>query len=274
MSVIFASSTCDLNLKTLKKVDVEVINLPLISNGKKCLYNADKFDFDQYYANGNVEVDQDKYKKLLESKFDEALKTGQDVLFMTSNAKYDASYKFVNAIIKQVSPNYPQQKIEMVNCGNYSLGYGLIVYEAGILNMRGANISEVINFINTIKQGIKTYIIPSSNETIKNKLTLVGSTIGVRPVLEVVDGELKVVDNVRGKKKIISFLSDKAKANSYDLPFAIMFGKNTDEALMLEQDIMLDENDRVLFKSALNPLMLQSFGDKTIAISYYKKSKK
>ncbi len=274
MSVIFASSTCDLNLKTLKKVAVDVINLPLIVNGKKCLYNADKFNFDEYYANGDVAVDEVKYKKLLESKFDEALKTGQDIIFITANAKYDVSYKLVNAIIKAVAPNYPDQKIEMVNCGNYSLGYGLIVYEAGILNMRGENITEVVKFINKIKHGIKTYIIPSTNENIKQKLTLVGGTIGVRPVLEVVSNELKVVDNVRGKKRIVNYLSKIAKGNSHDLPLAIMYGKNTDEALMLEQDVLADGADRQIFKSTLNPLMLNKFGDKTIAISFYKKSKK
>ena len=46
MSVVFASSTCDLNLKLLKKVGVEVVNLPYKQNTKKGLYNQDKFGFE------------------------------------------------------------------------------------------------------------------------------------------------------------------------------------------------------------------------------------
>ncbi len=273
MSVIFASSTCDLNLKTLKKVSVDVISLPVILNDKKCLYNADKFGFDEYYATPNFQVDEVKYKKLLEQKFNEALNTGQDVLFLTPNAKYDVSYKYVKDIIKQVAPSYPNQKIEMVNCGNYSLGYGLIVYEAGILNMRGESITEVTKFVNKIKHGIKTYIIPSTNDYIAKKLTIVGGTIGVRPVLEVSNNELKVIDNVRGKKRVVNYLTNLAKRNSHDLPLAIMCGKNTDEVVSIETEVLSDGEDRQIFKSMLNPLMLEKFGDKTIAISFYKKSK-
>lgn len=274
MSVIFASSTCDLNLKTLKKVGVDVINMPLIVNGQKCTYTPDKFNFDEYCSSNNVQVDEEKYKKLLNTKFEEALNTGQDVLFLTPNAKYDSSYKYVKDIIKHISSNYPEQKIEMVNCHNYSLGYGLIVYEAGILNMRGENITEVVKFVNKIKHGIKTYIVPSDNAYIQTKLTLVGGSIGVKPVIEIVNGELKLVGKVRGKKKMVEYMAQLANANSYDLPLAIMCGKNSDEALMIEELAKQDSKDRTIFKATSNPLFLHKLGTKTIAISFYKKSKK
>lgn len=273
MSVIFASSTCDLDLKTLKKVDVDVINLPTILNGKKCLYNADKFNFDEYYANNTFSVDFDSYKQLIHKKYLEALSSGQDILFLTPNAKYDASYAIVNQEIKQYIGKYPDQKIEMVDCQNCGLGYGLIVYEAGIANMHGSSITEVMSFVNTIKRNIKTYIIPSTNENIKEQLTIVGSSIGVRPVLELVGGELKVVDNVKGKKKAVDYLYEKAKSNSNEVPLGIMCGKNTDEATTIADLINKVEDDRVILKSNLNPMLLKKFGDKTLAVSYYKKSK-
>lgn len=274
MSVIFASSTCDLDNKTLKKVGIDIINIPLIVNDKKCLYSADKFSFDEYYAINECVVDEDKYKKILNTKFLEALNSGQDVLFLTPNAKYDNSYKYVKDIIKQLAPNYPEQKVEMVNCGNYSLGYGLIVYEAGILNIRGENITEVIKFVNKIKHGIKTYIIPSDLTYVQKKLTLVGSTIGVKPVIEVSNAELKLVDKVRGKKKMIDYFAGLINNNSHELPVSIMCGKNADEALALEEIVLADSKDRQIFKATLNPLFLNKFGNKTLSISFYKKSKK
>ncbi|MBQ2864516.1 MAG: DegV family EDD domain-containing protein [Clostridia bacterium] len=271
MSVIFASSTCDLNLKILKKVGVEVLNLPVNFNGKKCLYNASKFNFDEYYANSNIALDEPNYTKLIKTKFTEALLTGQDLIYLTANAKYDLTYKFVNPILKELATKFPEQKIEIVNCNNYSLGYGLIVYEAGIVNSRGESITEVTKFVNKIKRQIKTYIIPSTNANIKQKLTLVGGMIGVRPVLEVVGGELKVLNNVRGKKNIINVLLEKAKQNSNEVPLAIMCGKNTDEANALEEYVLEADSERVILKGGINPLMLSQFGDRTIAISYYKK---
>ena len=271
MSVIFASSTCDLNLKLIKKVGVEVLNLPLLLSGKKCLYNADKFNYDEYYANPNLELDEKAYTKLIKTKFTEALSTGQDLIYLTANAKYDLTYKFANPILKELATKFPEQKIEIVNCSNCSLGYGLIVYETGILNSRGENITEVTKFVNKIKRQIKTYIIPSTNAHIKHKLTLVGGMIGVRPILEVVGGELKVLDNVRGKKNILNCLLEFAKQNATDVPLAIMSGKNTDEADELENQVLLADPDRIILKGKLNPVALNSFGERTIAISYLKK---
>lgn len=274
MSVIFASSTCDLNLKILKKVGVEVLNLPIMQNGKKCLYNADKFDFDGYYANPVVTIEDASYKKLIKTKFTEALQTGQDLIFLTPNAKYDLSYKLVNPVLKELQNKFPEQKVEIVNCNNLSLGYGLVVYETGILNSRGENITEVVKFVNKTKKQIKTYIVPSTNANIQDKLTLVGGTIGVRPLIEVVNGELKVIDKVRGKKNILKRLTDLANANSNEVPIAIMCGKNTEEANELENQITLLDTDRIILKNNINPFMLNKFGDRTIAISFYKKPKK
>lgn len=274
MSVIFASSTCDLNLKTLKKVGIEVISLPYKTTTKKGLYSVDKFNFDEYYANPNFEVDLVKLKKLANEKLTEALLTGQDVLFMTQNAKYDVSYEVINPLIKELSKQFPNQKLEIVNCNNYSLGYGLIVYETGILNSKGESLTTIMNFINKFKKDVKTFIIPSTNANIKNKLTLVGGMIGVRPILQVVNGELKVLDNIRGTKKIISFLSDKIKNSTFDdVPVGIMCGKNTSDANEIENQIEIFNADFKIIKSNLNPVLLNFFGDKTIAISYYKKSR-
>ncbi len=271
MSVIFASSTCDLNLKLLKKVGVEVLNLPLIKNGKKCLYNADKFNFSEYYANPSFQLDENAYTKLIKTKFTEALNTGQDLIYLTANAKYDLTYKLANPILKELKLKFPEQKIEIVNCNNYSLGYGLIVYETGILNSRGENITEVTKFVNKIKRQIKTYIIPSTNANIKQKLTLVGGMIGVRPILEVVGGEVKLLDNVKGKKNILNCLFNFAKQNSNDVPIAIMCGKNTDEADELENLVLAADSDRIILRGTINPFALSSLGDRTIAISYLKK---
>lgn len=274
MSVIFASSTCDLNLKLLKKVGVEVLNLPIMQNGKKSLYNADKFNFDEYYANQQIMLDELKCKKLIETKFTEALNTGQDLIFLTSNAKYDTTYKLANPILKELKNKYTEQKIEIVNCNNYSLGYGLIVYETGIYNSRGENITEVVKFVNKIKKQIKTYIVPSTNANLKDKLTLVGGSIGVRPLIELVNGELKIIDNVRGKKNIIKKLFDLAINNSNEVPLAIMCGKNTEELNELENLIYEADPEKIILKGNINPFALNLFGDKTISISYYKKSKK
>ena len=273
MSVIFASSTCDLSVKILKTVGVEVINIPIMQNGKKVLYSADKFNFDDYYANPEFVVNETEYKKLIKKSLIAALKTEQDVLYLTSNAKYDISYKLVNPIIKELAKIYTNQKIEIVNCNNYSLGYGLIVYQAGILNSRGESLTEVVKFVNSVKKEIKTYLVPSTTHNIKEKLNLVGGLIGVRPVLQVVNGELKFLDNVRGKKNVIDALLSKIKLSaSKNIPFAVMCGKNTDEANIIQDEVLKLDADKIVFKTTLNPMLLKHFGDKTIMISYYKKS--
>lgn len=274
MSVVFASSTCDLNLKLLKKVGVEVVNLPYKQNTKKGLYNQDKFGFDKYYANMQFEVDEKRYLALLEKKFNEALATGQDVLFLTPNAKYDVSYKVVNPLIKTLQKQFENQKIEIVNCNNFGLGYGLIVYETGIVNLKGENIVEVVKFVNKLKKEIKTFIVPSTNANIKNTLTLVGGLIGVRPFLQVVNGELKVLEFVKGKKKILNMLGKQLSLRTQDdVPVAISCGKNSDEANLLQEQIETELEDVKVVKSTLNPLLTKYFGDRTLLIAYHKKSR-
>lgn len=275
MSVIFADSSCDLSSKFLKSYGVEVINLKLNINNKNCLYNADNFDFAEYYNNGNYLVDYVNLKNIILKQLTMALNTCQDVLVITSSKHFNPLFNVVSEEIKALKQKYSEQKIYVIDSGLISVAYATVVFEAAIINSTGVRADELVKKLNKLVGTYETLIIPSStNFELFNKFNFAKS-LGVKPLISLSNNKLELVGSVKGKLKLTADVINRILQNGFnvaDYPVGVMYGKsNLSDANKIIAEVS-NKFETKVWSGYYNPMLANLVGDNALIISYHKRN--
>lgn len=142
------------------------------------------------------------------------LSEGKDVLILTISSKLSGSNQSANLAASMALETYPERKVEVVDSLNASVGQGLILTE--IINMRndGISLEDTIMITSEIIKTTSVYFTLETLEYLKrggrvgSTTALVGGILGLRPILQLVNGEVSQLDNVRGKKKVLNLMSE------------------------------------------------------------------
>lgn len=150
--------------------------------------------------------------------FKSLLDTGKDVIYLDMSQKMSVSYVNANKAADMVRPEFPQQRLYVMDTLCISGGLGLLVENMVRRKEAGMGFDEVIKWgeenklkiahrftvddLNYLKEGGR----------VSNAAALVGSLLSVKPVLYVPDrGTLDVAQKVRGRKKALAAIIDGIK---------------------------------------------------------------
>lgn len=150
--------------------------------------------------------------------FKSLLDTGKDVIYLDMSQKMSVSYVNANKAADMIRPEYPEQRLYVMDTLCISGGLGLLVENMVRRKEAGMSYDEVINWgeenklkiahrftvddLNYLKEGGR----------VSNAAALVGSLLAVKPVLYVPDrGTLDVAQKVRGRKKALAAIIDGIK---------------------------------------------------------------
>lgn len=150
--------------------------------------------------------------------FKSLLDTGKDVIYLDMSQQMSVSYVNANKAADMIRPEYPNQRLYVMDTLCISGGLGLLVENMVRRKEAGMSYDEVIKWgednklkiahrftvddLNYLKEGGR----------VSNAAALVGSLLAVKPVLYVPDrGTLDVAQKVRGRKKALSAIIDGIK---------------------------------------------------------------
>ncbi len=143
--------------------------------------------------------------------FKELLDTGKDVLFLDMSKKMSVSFTNANKAADMIRPEYPEQRLYVMDTLCISGGLGLLVERAVRLKESGASFDEVVAWGEENKLKIAhRFTVDDLNYLkaggrVSNASALVGSMLNIKPVLYVPDGgTLDVAKKVRGRKAALS----------------------------------------------------------------------
>ncbi|MBR0160062.1 MAG: DegV family protein [Oscillospiraceae bacterium] len=143
--------------------------------------------------------------------FKELLDTGKDVLFLDMSKKMSVSFANANKAAEMIRPEYPEQRLYVMDTLCISGGLGLLVERAVRLKESGASFDEVVAWGEENKLKIAhRFTVDDLNYLkaggrVSNASALVGSMLNIKPVLYVPDGgTLDVAKKVRGRKAALS----------------------------------------------------------------------
>ena len=139
------------------------------------------------------------------------LDTGKDVIFLDMSQKMSVSFANANKAADMIRPEYPEQRLYVMDTLCISGGLGLLVDRVVRLKESGAGFDEVIAWGEENKLKIAhRFTVDDLNYLkaggrVSNASALVGSMLNIKPVLYVPDGgTLDVAKKVRGRKAALN----------------------------------------------------------------------
>lgn len=142
------------------------------------------------------------------------LDQGQDVIFVTISSKVSGSYNSAMLASNLLKESHPARSIYVIDSLNGSIGQGLILKELLAMKAVGIDTAQAVKIAQKIVPTVKTYFSVDSLEYLRRggrigpTTAFVGSLLGLRPILQLEDGAISQLDNVRGKKKARAMIEE------------------------------------------------------------------
>ena len=216
--IIATSSTSDLPRTWLDAHHIPFISYTYTVNGALCEDDCREENREKIYAgmrNGdqlktsmiNEFVYYDFFKSLMDS--------GKDVIFLDMSQKMSASFANANLAAEKIRDEYPRQRLYVMDTRCISGGLGLLVEHLAERMEAGESFEQVIAWGEANKLKIAhRFTVDDLNYLkaggrVSNAAALVGSVLGIKPVLYVPDGgTLDVVKKARGRKAALRAILD------------------------------------------------------------------
>lgn len=212
---IVCDSLSDVNKEYLEKYDIDVVPLTLILNGKEYRDSIDMRPEEFYKIlreeNAYPKTSQATYAQFKEV-FDKYTKEGKTILYISGSAAATGTCQ--SAVMAK---NDTEGEIYIYDSDNLTFGAGFFVVKAAEMISEGKSIDEVFKALDEIKE---KYILMFSVDTleylkkggrISSTKATVGSLLNIKPILEVKDGLVSQVGQVRGKKNVLNKMIEYVK---------------------------------------------------------------
>ena len=258
MSLLFAGSSSDLNIKTIKKLGIECVNYPYKKDGTLHHFDDD-FDFAGFYSKVKkgtnfeyVQLTSADYKAI----FEPCLNQGDDIIFVHSSENIINIDELKTAKL-ELEGKYPDRKILLIDSKNISVGEGVVAYNCALLYRKGEDLNAIEEkSLDIINESAFFFATSNSKKLENNNLVTSaitgGTALNIKPIWSVnIDGKIELFDKVSGKKKCVSRL----------LEIMRQYGENVADYL-IEIVYTIDENSAIDLKDKI----LETFGSDTSVI--------
>ena len=143
------------------------------------------------------------------------LKDGYDILHIAFSSGLSGSYNSTRIAAEELSEEFPDRKITIIDSLAASLGEGLLVHKAVMLKEQGADLDAVADWVEQNKLHIVHNFTVDDlfhlhrGGRVSKATAILGTMINVKPILHVDDeGHLIALSKVRGRKKSLQALVD------------------------------------------------------------------
>ena len=219
---IITDSTADLTSDVLNERDIDMVPLHIILGDKtfdddKSLSSEDLFK----YADENNTLP--KTAAANEYQFAEAFKKwlsqDYDIVFIGISSKLSATVQGALAALEA----FDKDRISVIDSMSLSTGIAILVLEASDMAQQGAGIKEITDKIMAMRSKVSASFVVDTLKYLHmggrcSRLTsIVGSRLQIKPMLEVVDGEIIPAAKFRGSQYVNKYVDQvMAKADQID----------------------------------------------------------
>ena len=217
---IICDSLSDIPKDLIEKYDIEVVPLTVILDGKEYRDGIDisKDDFYKRLRESNAypKTSQATYAQFKEV-FEKYVNEGKRVLYIAGSSVATGTYQ--SAVMAK---NDIDGEIHAYDTKGLSYTAGVLVLKAAELAQKGKDIDEIIDEMEKLKEKIYPLFSVDTLEylqkggRISSTKAAIGSILNIKPVLDVRDGLVSPVCQVRGKKNVISKMIELVKENCGD----------------------------------------------------------
>lgn len=214
---IICDSLSDIPNELIEKYDIEVVPLTVILNEKEYKDGVD-ISNDEFYKtlreeNVYPKTSQATYAQFKEV-FEKYVNQGKRVLYIAGSSVATGTYQ--SAVMAK---NDIDGEIYTYDSQAFSYVIGILVVEAARMASEGYDINEIMKAIEELRD--KTYVLFSVDTLeylqkggrISSTKAAIGSILNIKPILDIKNGLVAPVCQVRGKKNVISKMIELVKDN-------------------------------------------------------------
>ncbi len=216
MVKFITDSASDITKEDELEYNIEVMPIP-ITIGDDGYYERVDFTPSEFYKKllNSAQIPVTSHITMLEfgNKYKEFYKLGYNEIIhvtisSTGSSMYESAKMARELFYKEDESLRQKIKIHVIDSKTYSYGYGLAVVQAAKMARAGRTVTEILEYLVDYFNRVEVYFSVCSLNYAKKSgrigvaATFVGELLGLRPVISIIDGKMKVVDKVRGCKNI------------------------------------------------------------------------
>lgn len=281
--VIVTDSSADLSAELAAALDVEVLPLTFTIQGRTLCNYPDNRDMDpkvfyRLLREGEIAttaaVNAAGYTALLEP----LLQAGRDVLVLSFSSGLSATFQSSQLAARELSEQYPERKLYVVDTLCASLGQGLLVWHAAQQRKAGRSIDEVRDWTEQNKLHLCHWFTVDDLHFLKRggrvsaATALVGSMLQIKPVLHVDnDGHLINTGKVRGRAASLTALVDhmeKTAVHPEEQTVFISHGDCREDAEKVAADVRKRFGVKEIVINYVGPVIGAHSGPGTLALFF------
>ena len=237
---IITDSSCDLPDSLVKELELEVLPLAFIMDGKTYRNYPDNREMDpkDFYnkqREGSMATTNAVNVGEAADAMEAVLKRGEDVLVLAFSSGLSTTCNSFQIAAGDLAEQYPDRKIFVVDTLCASLGQGMFVYQAARLRQAGRSMEEVRDWAeqNRLNQchwfTVNDLFFLKKGGRVSAATAVVGTMLQIKPVMHVDnEGHLIKVDTARGRKASLNALVDKVGELADNPAAQTMFISNSD----------------------------------------------
>lgn len=142
------------------------------------------------------------------------LQDGKDIILLTISSKLSGSHNSAMVATDILKEDYPERKIIVIDSLSGSIAQGLILREMIAMRDAGYSLERVAQLTEEVLKTTRVYFTLDTLEYLKRggrvgpTTAFVGGILGLRPILQLEDGQVSQLDNVRGKKNVLKLIEE------------------------------------------------------------------
>ena len=273
---LLCDSLCDIPDEIAAKPYLEVIPLTVMFDNEEFKEGID-ISKEEFYkrvkSTGEIpKTSQATYIEFREA-FDKYTSEGKKIICITGSSKSSGTYQSAT-LAKEDCEN---AEITVFDTLNLSLGSGQYVIKACELIDEGKSYEEILKELDNIRESVHLLFVPSTLTYLKKSgrvpsaTATIGNLLHVQPLFYVENGDIKMLEKIRGAKKVphtmVDVLIDMNGGKLEDKIVTIGCGANYDEMKGLEEEVRKRINARKVMFTRGGVCICSHTGPDIIALS-------
>ncbi len=283
---LIIDSACDISKAEAEKLGVYFVPME-IQFGDEFYFDGVNITPDEFYEKLTTRKDFPKTSQITPYRFaqiyKEIVNNNDEAIVITISSKLSGTY--LNALMALKDKEFYKDKIHIIDSMNACLGQRLLIQYALRLIEENKTVNEIVQLLNHKKKQIKVIAVLDTLKFLKKGgripsfVAFSGEILAIKPIIEVIDGEVKVVGKAHG------FKNGKATVNKFavkegdvdlNMPYCVGYSGFSDE---IAKTYLQEEGNPFLSKTNNVPIYVigstigTHIGPGAVGISYFVKDK-
>lgn len=249
---LVVDSASDISKKEAEELGIHMISMSILFGDRTYMDGVDlsgKDFFEKLIESDELPTTSQINMFQFEECFSELTADGSDVVAITLSSKLSGTY----AGAVSAAGSFPG-KVFVVDSLNASLGERILIQYAVRLLRDGASAKEIVEKLNVARDRIKLMALLGTLEYLQKggRISAVtamsGAILQIKPVIAIMDGEVKMVGKAMGSKKgnnLLTQMIEKSGGIDFEMPYATAYSGMDDSLLQkyIKDSISLWEDD-------------------------------